>query len=227
VGHSQISHLEQQRGDTKGRLITAIDREYSKFSNEEKRRFISIVIEEILERKPELKEKLEEYLSRLRLNLVNGKVIPVELLDYTELLELPMDAHVDLVKAMQRFRDGDLSGAISSACAAIDTVTSKIYKEKSLGNPNKSSFQKKCKKSIIEVGTFRKIEQNLKEIGWETKDIDIFIKNFEGALNHASYVLQSLRSKMGDVHGTKPALKELVFTCLKWATLILRVLNEK
>ena len=46
--------------------------------------------------------------------------------------QLPKDAQQDLVKAIERFRDGDLSGAVSSACAAIDTVTSGIYKEKVL-----------------------------------------------------------------------------------------------
>jgi hypothetical protein len=35
-----------------------------------------------------------------------------------------------------------------------------------------------------------------------------------------------LRSNMGDVHGTKPVLKALVFDCLKWAELMLRALKN-
>ncbi len=221
-----ISRLEQSTGGgaSKGQLITAIDRGFGQLGD--KSHFITIVVEEILKRRPHLEEKLKEYLNRLGLNLVNGKVISIELLDRTELTQFPEDAHTDLVKAIQRFRDGDLSGAISSACAAIDTVTSRIYKEKALGDPTKSSFQEKCKKSIYAVNILPKIKEDLEKIGWNEDDAKKFIKNFERALNQASYVMQNLRSKMGDVHGTKPTLKILVYDCLKWAAIILRVLNE-
>ena len=93
-----------------------------------------------------MEEELDQYLDRLGLTIVERKVVLIDLLDSTELAELPEDAHMDLVKAVQRFRDGDLSGAISSACAAIDSVTSRIYTEKDLGDPTKASFQEKCKK---------------------------------------------------------------------------------
>ena len=66
------------------------------------------------------------------LTITDGKVLPIELLDTSELTQLPKDAQQDLVKAIEWFRDGDLSGAVSSACAAIDTVTLGIYKEKVL-----------------------------------------------------------------------------------------------
>lgn len=41
-------------------------------------------------------------------------------------------------------------------------------------------------------------------------------------ISQGAYVMQSLRSRMGDVHGTKPILKPLVFDFLKWAELMLR-----
>jgi len=47
-----------------------------------------------------------------------------------------------------------------------------------------------------------------------------------GSLNQAAYVMQTLRSKMGDVHGTKPVLEPLVFDSLKWASLIVRLLRN-
>jgi len=220
-----ISHLEQRTGGgaSKGQLITAIDKGFGQLGD--KSHFITIVVEEILKRKASLKIELQQYLNRLGLTITNGKVLPIELLDTSELTELPEDAQQDLIKAIERFRDGDLSGAVSSACAAIDTVTSRIYKEKSLGDPAKASFQEKCKKSIQALGVLDKIKKELTELGWD--QIDIFVNNLEGALNQAAYVMQSLRSKMGDVHGTKPTLKPLVYDSLKWASLILRILNEK
>jgi len=37
--------------------------------------------------------------------------------------------------------------------------------------------------------------------------------------------MQALRSRMGDVHGTKPILKPLVCDSIKWAELIVRILR--
>jgi hypothetical protein len=222
-----LAHLEQRAGGgaSKGQLITAIDKGYGEFTDSDKKHFISIVVQEILNRKPSLHSELKQYLNRLGLTIVDGKVLPIELLDTSELSDFPEDAQTDLIKAMERFRDGDLSGAISSACAAIDTVTARIYKSKRLGDTSKTSFQEKCKKSIQTLGVIERIRNELKELGWD--QIDIFIKNLEGSLNQAAYVMQSLRSKMGDVHGTKPTLKPLVYDSLKWSTIILRILNEK
>ena len=127
-----ISHLEQRTGGgaSKGQLITAIDKGFGQLKD--KSHFVVIVVEEILKRKANLKIELQQYLNRLGLTITDGKVLPIELLDTSELTQLPKDAQQDLVKAIERFRDGDLSGAVSSACTAIDTVTSGIYKEKVL-----------------------------------------------------------------------------------------------
>lgn len=38
--------------------------------------------------------------------------------------------------------------------------------------------------------------------------------------------MQTLRSKMGDVHGTKPILKPLLFDSLKWAGILVRTLTS-
>ena len=59
----------------------------------------------------------------------------------------------------------------------------------------------------------------------DASDVTPFRKNFEGALNQGAYVMQTLRSKMGDVHGTKPILKPLVFDSLKWVELMVRALT--
>ena len=54
-----------------------------------------------------------------------------------------------------------------------------------------------------------------------------FKKNIEGALNQGAFVMQSLRSRMADVHGTKPVLRSLVFESLKWAELIVGALTNR
>jgi hypothetical protein len=71
------------------------------------------------------------------------------------------------------------------------------------------------------------LEQQLRELGWLPADIRPFQKNLEGALNQGAYVLQTLRSHMGDVHGSKPILAPLVFDCLRWAELLVASLTSQ
>ena len=224
-----IVHLEQKAkgGASKGQLMTGIDRGLNGLDDESKKRFIAVVAEEVLRRKPDSRQPLDENLSRLGWSLGGNAVIPIEIFDVSNLGEFPSESQEDLIKAAQRLRDGDLSGAISSACGALDAATSAIYDTDGLGNSAKASFQEKCKQALAARGVIPKLEKSLCELGWNENDIKMFQKNFEGAMNQGAYVMQTLRSKMGDVHGTKKILKPLVFDCLKWAELILRALMEE
>lgn len=120
-----------------------------------------------------------------------------------------------MVKAATKFRDGDLSGAISSACVAVDSVTANVYQVKNLGDPKSTSFQERCNKSLTEAGVFSAIDRQLSEIEWKTGNITQFRESLKKSLNRAAYVMQSLRSDMSDVHGTKPVIKSLVFDSIK------------
>ncbi len=224
---TSISNLFQQSGASKGQLITAIAQGFDTFNFKDKQRFLNIIVEEILKRSNHLEQQLAEYLSRLGWQVIDGAVIPIELLNRDDLDELDNVSREDLIKAATRFRDGDLSGALSAACGAIDSITNKIYTEKNLGNANNASFQERCVKALDSVGVFSAIENQLKNIDWNGSGVIPLSKNFKGALNQASYVMQSLRANMSDVHGTKPILKPLVFDSLKWAQIIIRLLSEQ
>jgi hypothetical protein len=226
---ASVAHLEQKAGGgaSKGQLMTGIDRGLKALDEESEKRFIAVVAEEVLKRKPDSRQSLDENLLRLGWSLCGDAVIPIEILDVSTLGELPSESQADLTKAAQRLRDGDLSGAISSACGALDAATSSTYASANLGDPTAASFQERCKKALAASGVIPKLEKNLSELGWNNGDIKMFQKNFEGVMNQMAYVMQTLRSKMGDVHGTKPILKSLVFDCLKWAELILRTLKEE
>jgi len=225
---TEMAHLEQTAGGgaSKGQLMTGIDRAFRELSDEARQSFLTIVTEEVLRRRPDVEPQLNQYLSRLGWTLVDGAIIPIELFDPRELAELPDEPRHDLIKAAQRFRDGDLSGAISAACGAVDKATAQIYATENLGDPGEASFQERCRKALTARGITPTLEHQLSQLGWSAADITPFKKNFEGALNQGTYVMQSLRSKMGDVHGTKPILKPLVFDCLKWAELVVRTLND-
>jgi len=226
---ASIAHLEQKAGGgaSKGQLMTGIDQGLRALDEKSFNRFIAVVAEEVLKRKPDSRESLDDNLSRLGWTLSRNAVIPITILDTSVLPELPTEAQEDIIKAAQRLRDGDLSGAISSACGALDAAASAIYSSSGLGDPTRASFQERCKHSLEAKGVIPQMEQQLRELGWKEQEIKPFRKNFEGAMNQGAYVIQTLRSNMGDVHGTKPILKPLVFDCLKWAELMLRALKEE
>lgn len=226
---TEIADLEQKSGGgaSKGQLMTRIDRVFGEFNDAAKQRFLSIVTEEVLRRQPDRAEQLDQYLSRLGWALSEGAIIPLQFFDPHTLAELPPEPRQELAKAARRFRDGDLSGAISAACGAVDNVTASIYIAKNLGSPDTASFQERCRRALTARSITPVLEQQLSQIGWKAPDIALFRKNFEGALNQGAYVMQALRSKMGDVHGTKPILKPLVFDCMKWSELLVRTLVEQ
>ena len=226
---SKIAHLVQRSGSTvsKGQLITVIDQGLSDFNDDNKRHFLNIVVEEILERNPSIENQLEKYLSRLGWQVIEGAVIPIKILDRSDLEELDEVSRLDLIKSAKRFRDGDLSGSLSAACGAVDSLTNKIYQNRGLGDAAKASFQERCKVALKEIGIFSAIGNELKDIEWKDSSVILFNKNFEGALNQASYVMQTLRANMSDVHGTKPVLKPLIYDSIKWAQIIVRLLSDQ
>jgi hypothetical protein len=220
-------------------LVKQIEEHYLKFAEDEKLRFLNIVIEEILSgnhklqgnfshEKRDLKKKLEYYLERLGWQLIDNKVLAIVVLDQSDLKELNPSARDDLIKAATKFRDGDLSGAISSACAAVDSVTARVYQDNNLGDSsNSQSFQEKCNKSLKAIGVFEAIDRQLIEIKWKESDIKQFKENLKGTVSQAALVMQKLRSDMSDAHGTKPVIKPLVFDSIKWSQIIVRLLSEK
>ena len=223
------AHLVQkaQGGASKGLLMSAVDEQVAQMAPSARKRFLTILIEEILRRHPETLEKLSEYLSRLGWSFVNQTLVPLELFDVEVLAGTPDVSHHDLLKAAQRLRDGDLGGAISAACGAVDAATSKVYEELGLGDPTTASFQERCKKAAMAKGVLIELDRQLDALGWQQADVVPFKKNLEGALNQGAYVMQTLRSHMGDVHGTKPILRSLVFDCLRWAELLVGSLVER
>lgn len=220
-----LAHLQQrpEKGATKEQLVSGIEIMLGRMDADALQRFVVWVAEELLTRRPELAALLADQLARHGWGLVDHQLIPLQLFDPSELANLPDGPRADLVKAAQRFRDGDLGGAISAACGAVDTAVANVYADYQLGAPA-TSFQEGCNCALRAVVN---LEDPLQELGWDVDEAKILAQNFKKALNHGAYVMQSLRSKMGDVHGTKPILKPLVFDVLKWAELFVRTLTVR
>ncbi|MFH1672757.1 MAG: hypothetical protein ABIF87_04960 [Pseudomonadota bacterium] len=203
-----------------------ITAEYSKLSAEQQQRFILNVARELTVLNRSYEERINETLRSIGWALVGDKIIQIDALHPSDVLNLPQATIEDLAKAAERLPN-DPSGAISAACGAIDSVCEKIYKDRNLGDSGKASFQEKIKKSIAAVKALENLHTEILAIGWEKKEADIFCHNLNGAISHAAHVMQSLRSNMGDVHGSKPYLAILAFDSIKWAMIISSLLREK
>jgi hypothetical protein len=231
IDMTRMSHLEQKSQDdatnaTKSQLLSAIDQQVKEADATRVTKIAAICCEEMLRRRQDLRDELDHVLSRVGWKFAQGNLVPVELFDSSELQQLPPESHKDLIKAAVRLRDGDLSGALSSACSAVDSATNSIYLMHSLGEPGDASFQEKVKKSLEASKVTSKLEGELGLLSWDAEKIKIFRNNLMGALNQAANVMQVLRSNMGDVHGTKPVLAALVYDSLKWSALLLRLLSK-
>lgn len=229
ISLSALSHLDDDASSAaaKGRLLSAIDGLQGSMSSENSGRFLTTLVEEILRRDETSWDTLEEYLSRLGWTFVEERVVPIDVLDPQTLADTPAACRGDLLKAAQRFRDGDLNGAVTSACGAVDTATSQVYEELNLGDPHTASFQERCNRAVRARGALPAVEAQLLALGWDAADVGQFQKNLQSALNSGANVMQTMRRKLGDVHGSKPVLRSLVFDCLRWAELIVGTLVER
>lgn len=225
---SRLAHLEQTQnnGASKSQLLSEIDKQVAAMDERQQGVFASICCEEMLRRNPDVLEEIERVLSRVGWCFSGSALIPLEIFDVTELPLLPVVAATDIEKAASRLRDGDLSGALSAACGAVDAVTTDIYVQYRLGDPTKDSFQQRVKRSIDAVNLEVGIRDQLGSVGWPQHEQNMLVSNLIGSLNQAAYVMQKLRSDMGDVHGTKPVVAALVYDTIKWSSLLIRMLSQ-
>ena len=222
-----LAHLVQRAGGgaAKGQLMGALDAKVGLLDDKEKERMLVNVANIMIERRPEVSGHLARHLEPLGWNFEEGRLFPVEVLDVTELIDVPEIARTDLVKAASRYQDGDLSGALAAACAAVDSATNMAYSRYSLGDPTRVRFRTKCEKALDANDTIGELIRELGELGWEAAHAEELANNMRGSLIQGAFVMQSLRSRMSDVHGTKSVLRTVVFDSIKWASLIVAALK--
>jgi hypothetical protein len=147
-------------------------------------------------------------------------IIPLAVIGEAERQFLSPDPMTEMTKAVDRLVNGDESGAISSGCGAVDLSTGAAYAKYGLGDPGKVSFSAKINTALQKIGVFGEMKKEFFSIGIEQKDASDAIGHLEQAINHAAQALRILRKRMGDVHGTRPALKSTAYDCIKFASAI-------
>lgn len=203
-------------------LMQSLDPQFRRFSPDEKLRTIRVLAQQLMdENAPERRDRVARLLRDHGFQYVGGSFVPIEFFDQREAGYLPESALSEISTALGRLVDGDRDGALAAACSAVETAAADVYRKQSLGDPaSGDSFQNKAMAAISACAKLPALEAELVSLGWDPKDADRLRKNLTSMLNQAAYVMQSLRSRMSDVHGAKPALESVVFDALKLASIL-------
>lgn len=219
----RLSHLQQRqlpaRGASKSQLLDAIDDLLNK--QNDPNRNVEFFIKEMIQRKHQLYEALDETLQRFGWYLENDVPCPTDLQVDIGTVDLRHEIQNSLSNCFRRYRDGDYSGAVTCICGAVDSVTEEVYTKRNLGNPHDDSYQQRVNRA------FSSLEDDFKS---EFSDLDSFddkevIKiwiNYKNSVNQAAYVLGSFRRNISDTHGVNDCPREFVQKALDCGTYILR-----
>jgi hypothetical protein len=146
--------------------------------------------------------------------------VPTAQIDQREARYLPPSSASELAKAMKRLVDGDETGAITSACGAVDSLMQELYTTHGLGDPAQVAFAAKVNTAAQRLGIFEQMKNEFIALGIAETDAESIVNEMGKGTNHAAQMLQTLRRTMGDVHGSKPAFRRAAYDAIKWASAI-------
>jgi hypothetical protein len=212
---------------SRAEVMPAVDRLFGELSPEAKLTALQILAERLVSKKPDLAASVQAILGRHGYQFISGSFVPVGLLDIRESGFLPQTAASELARATARLMDVDESGAITAACGAVDLATQAIYGKHNLGDPGKVSFQAKVNTVLKTLNVFEEMHAEFVALRMSSKDADELVEHFRSATNHAAQLLQVLRRTMGDVHGSRPALRRTAYDAIKWSSAICALLEGR
>ncbi len=219
----KLSHLQQRslpaRSASKSELLDAIDELLNE--QQDPNRAIKFFIQEMLSKHNLIEESINEVIQRFGWQIQDGELCTTDL----HLDETTEDYKQGIQDAigicMQRYRDGDYSGAITSICGAVDSMTEHVYNIKHIGNVYSNSYQQRVNR------TFKSFEQEYKDEfdGIDAIDDDELKRiwnNHRSAINQAAFILGSFRRNISDAHGPNECPRQFVQKALDCGTFILR-----
>lgn len=219
----KLSHLQQRslpaRSASKSELLDAIDGLLNEEQNTD--RAIKFFIHEMTSRHSQIENHMNEVLQRFGWQIKNGELYNADL----HLDEATEDYKQEIQDAigicMQRYRDGDYAGAITSICGAVDHMTEYVYSIKELGNAYTDSYQNRVNRSFTSFGQeYRKEFDGI--AGIDEREMIRIWNNHKSAVNQAAYVLGSYRRNISDAHGPSECPKQFVQKALDSGIFILR-----
>ncbi len=214
--------LDMDRGDAERRTPTlkAMKASFETLVPGEQSVAVDGLASQLIEFGNRRSQRTREILESHGYMLVDGNVLSSDAFGPDEAPFLPATSVSELHKAVDRLQRGDESGAISSACGAVDLVTGVAYEKHGLGDPGKSSFSTKVNTALQRLVIFDEMEKEFVNLGLDPHDASAARNELEAAINHAGQAMQVLRKRMGDVHGSRPALRSTAYDCIKFALAI-------
>jgi hypothetical protein len=194
-------------------------------SEEKRQRLLVNIAAYLKDRRPEWASRLDDALRRIGWKFIGDAIVPLPLLDPGYLASVPERARQDLIKAAARLAI-DPGGAITAACGAVDSVTADVYERYGLGAPP-ISFEERVAVALTNARPLEKLRTQLMEIGWEERRAEEVCERLRQAINHTTFIMVTLRSRMGDAHGSKPTVDALVFNSIKWAAIVCSMFLER
>ncbi|EAR21685.1 hypothetical protein [Nitrococcus mobilis] len=212
---------------SRAEVMPAVDRLFGELTATAKIAALRVLAERLVASNAELASNVQGILGRHGYQFISGSFVPVGLIDAREQHFLPPSASSELARAMARLMAGDDSGAITAACGAVDLATGTIYEQQGLGNPGQVSFQAKVNTVLKKLVIFEGMHSEYLAIGMSPADADELVAHVRSATNYAAQSLQVLRRTMGDVHGSRPALRRTAYDAIKWASAICGLLDGR
>jgi hypothetical protein len=225
---SQITAKSEARSGlgSRAEVMPAVDRLFGQMSESAQETALCVIAERLIGRDPDLDASTQAILGRHGFLFVGATFVPVSDLDAQEARFIPPSAATELGRAMARLIDGDFSGAVTSACGAVDLLTQAIYGKYGLGNPAGLAFQAKVNTALQRQHVFENMANEFLDLGMKPVDASELVESMRKATNHAAQALQVLRRAMGDTHGSKPALRQTAYDAVKWSSAICGLLER-
>ncbi len=222
---TQITSKAEERSGlgSRAEVMPAIDRLFGRMPQDKQEITLCILAEKLVPSNP----KVQEILGKHGYQFIEGSFIPIGILDARERQFLPTSSASEIARATARMVDSDYTGAITAACGAVDLATQAIYRAHNLGDSGQVSFQAKVNTVLKTLNIFKEMHAEFVALGMSTKDADELVGHLWSATNNAAQSLQVLRRTMGDVHGSRPALRRTAYDAIKWASAICGLLEGK
>ena len=246
-GEFRLDHLfaaasvpVQELEDDYGRVpLTAVGSWLTRQTEERASRVILALIDEIMGhaarssrlngwhkegKKAAFLQRVETLCKRCGWAIVEGQALPLTLHLPTEITTLSGDDRDDLLKAIDRYRLGDTSGAVTSIIAMVDALCKSILSDQiDEGTFRNLPLQTKITRAYI--AKLSSIRDSFIAEGIEPSDADLICLNQRKSMSTAGFVLGRYRSRFADAHGSHPTPGKFVQAALDSAVYVVRVLG--
>lgn len=216
----QLSQLRQRSsgGASKPELADAIDGLFTALRPEERDRAAVFMVGELARRcSGDVRNRLDELLERFGWQLADNEPVPLDLRLDVDPAALPPNLRDALMKAVRRYRDGDLDGSMTSIVGLVDMITEEIYTAEALPGHYNDSYHKRA----ITAHKTREAAFRSRLGAMDPAEADRTWDGQKRAVNGAADVLAAFRRNYSDAHGPSTANSKLVQAAVHSALLVI------